>query len=80
VLNWIKKIFGATEKKKGLKLSDHVAQKKPLLLVPSKADLKKLTKAELEANGRKNGLELDKRLTKDKLVNQLHKHLKSLNG
>jgi hypothetical protein len=78
VLNWIKKIFGAGEEKTQ-KLSDHVAKKKPLILVPSKAELKKETKVKLEQMGRKHGIELDRRLTKDKLVNELHKHMKSLN-
>lgn len=78
MLNWIKKIFGAGEEKTQ-KLSDHVAKKKPLILVPSKAELKKETKVKLEQMGRKHGIELDRRLTKDKLVNELHKHMKSLN-
>jgi len=78
VFNWIKKIF-VTEEEKTQKLSDHLAKKKPLILVPSKAELKKLTKVKLEEMGRKNGVELDRRLTKDKLVNELHKHMKSLN-
>jgi len=78
VFNWIKKIF-VKEEEKTQKLSDHLAKKKPLILVPSKAELKKLTKAKLEEMGRKNGIELDRRLTKDKLVNELHKHMKSLN-
>ena len=78
MFNWIKNIFG-TGKAKTQKLSDHVAKKKPLLLVPSKADLKKETKVALEKMGRKHGIELDRRLTKDKLVNELHKHMKSLN-
>jgi len=34
-------------------------------------DLNKLTKTELEALGREHGIELDKRLTKPKLVEQL---------
>lgn len=37
----------------------------------SKTELKKLSKDELEELGRENGLELDKRLTKGKLVDQL---------
>ena len=78
MLNWIKKIFGAGEEKTQ-KLSDHIAKKKPLILVPSKAELKKETKVKLEQMGRKNGIELDRRLTKDKLVNELHKRMKSLN-
>ena len=38
--------------------------------------LKKQTKAELEKLGRKIGVELDKRLTKDKLIKQIRKHSK----
>ena len=40
---------------------------------------KPITKKDLEKMGRKHKLELDRRLTKDKLVNQLHKHMKNLN-
>ena len=40
------------------------------------SNLKKKTKAELEKLGRKIGLELDKRLTKDKLIKQIKKHCK----
>jgi len=36
-------------------------------------------KVKLEQMGRKHGIELDRRLNKDKLVNELHKHMKSLN-
>ena len=39
-------------------------------------DLKKKTKAELEKLGRKIGVELDRRLTKDKLIKQIKKHIK----
>ena len=39
-------------------------------------DLKSKTKAELEKLGRKVGIELDKRLTKDKLIKQIKKHCK----
>ena len=38
--------------------------------------LEKKTKAELEKLGRKIGIELDKRLTKDKLIKQIKKHSK----
>ena len=38
--------------------------------------LKTQTKAELEKLGRKIGIELDKRLTKDKLIKQIRKHCK----
>ena len=38
--------------------------------------LKTQTKAELEKLGRKIGVELDKRHTKDKLIKQIRKHSK----
>jgi len=38
--------------------------------------LEKKTKAELEKLGRKIGIELDKRLTKDKLIKQIKKATK----
>tara|TARA_B100001027_G_scaffold41136_1_gene26181 strand:+ start:13858 stop:14076 length:219 start_codon:yes stop_codon:yes gene_type:complete len=71
MFNWINKIFGSAPKK--------VKKLKPLVLIPKKADLSKMTKKALEDLGRKHKIELDRRLTKDKLVNQLYKHLKSLN-
>ena len=49
--------------------------KKPLVLKET-IDLKgleKKTKAELEKLGREIGIELDKRLTKDKLIKQIKK-------
>ena len=53
---------------------------KPLLLEDEiKTDLKHLktqTKTELEKLGRKIGIELDRRLTKDKLIKQIRKHCK----
>ena len=52
---------------------------KPLVLKDevNLKDLNKKTKAELEKLGRKVGIELDKRLTKDKLIKQIKKHCKS---
>ena len=41
-------------------------------------DLNKKTKAELEKLGRKIGVELDKRLTKAKLISEIKKHNKKL--
>ena len=53
---------------------------KPLVLKDEiNTDLKHLktqTKGELEKLGRKIGVELDKRLTKDKLIKQIRKHSK----
>ena len=41
-------------------------------------DLEKKTKAELEKLGRKIGIELDKRLTKAKLISEIKKQNKKL--
>jgi len=53
---------------------------KPLLLKDEvNTDLKHLrtqTKSDLEKLGRKIGVELDKRLTKEKLIKQIRKHSK----
>lgn len=71
------------------RLNDHVthwskktmAPKKPFGKKTSKtkshtkAQLSKMTKKELEVLGRKAGVELDRRLLKSKLVDQLHKAL-----
>ena len=38
--------------------------------------LKSKTKKELEKLGRKGGVELDRRFTKDKLIKQIKKHIK----
>ena len=52
---------------------------KEIVVKPSfktKKDLAKMTKVKLEQIGRVHGIELDRRLTKDKLVTQLWKHIK----
>jgi len=51
---------------------------KPLVLKDeiNLKDLNKKTKSELEKLGRKVGVELDKRLTKDKLIKQIKKACK----
>ena len=41
----------------------------------AKSELSAMTKVELEAFGRENGIELDKRKTKAKLVEQLYNEL-----
>ena len=40
---------------------------------PKEVNLNKLTKIQLEAKGRKLGIELDRRLKKDKLIKQIQK-------
>lgn len=68
MLNWLKKIFVPTETAEPLVLDKPVVMKK--------AELTKMTKSDLEQLGRAHGIELDKRLTKSKLVNQLWKVVK----
>ena len=46
-----------------------------VLVVRSNTDLTKMTKVELEDLGRKNGIELDRRLKRQTLVKQLRKKL-----
>lgn len=64
------------------KIKEFFFPKKPLIL--KKKDeinlkgLEKKTKAELEKLGRKIGVELDKRLTKSKLISQIKKENKKL--
>ena len=65
IKNWITKPY-----MKPLKL------KKEWQLNTDLKHLKTQTKAELEKLGRKLGVELDKRLTKDKLIKQIRKHSK----
>ena len=81
MLKWIKSIFSS---EKPLVLTDEVKEgkkkieTKPLVVKPSfknKKELSSMTKAKLEEVGRVYGIELDRRLTKDKLVNQLWKSI-----
>lgn len=57
------------------KIKEFFFPKKPLILKDeiNLTGLEKKTKAELEKLGRKIGIELDKRLTKDKLIKQIKK-------
>ena len=61
IKNWITKPY-----MKPLKLKNEIDIK----------GLKNKTKKELEKLGRKVGVELDRRLTKDKLINKIKKHIK----
>ena len=60
------------------KIKEFFFPKKPLVLKNeiNLKGLEKKTKAELEKLGRKIGIELDKRLTKDKLIKQIKKATK----
>ena len=61
----------------GIKQADNivgeppVVEKKPVKL--SKARLNALTKVQLEEKGKELGIEVDKKLLKSKIVNQLYK-------
>ena len=68
------------------RLNDHVTHWSTKTMAPkkpfgkktkshTKAQLSKMTKKDLEKLGRKAGVELDRRLLKSKLVDQLHKAL-----
>tara|TARA_B100000686_G_C16549129_1_gene841572 strand:+ start:14 stop:376 length:363 start_codon:yes stop_codon:yes gene_type:complete len=48
--------------------------------LPSSADLKWMSKIKLEEIGRTVGIELDRRLSQPKLVEQLEAHIASMNG
>ena len=65
--------FGKQGKKKVVKKVAPKVAKKPKKT--TKAELSKLTKVQLEELGRQKGIELDRRLSKAKLVAQLHKKL-----
>ena len=69
MFNWLKNIFVPTETAEPSVLDKPVVWKK--------AELAKMTKKDLEQLGREHGIELDRRLTKAKLVGQVWKEVKS---
>jgi hypothetical protein len=81
LIDWIKKLFGV-EDKAPAKVEPVKAKVEPKKAAVAKgpkvtkAALNKLTKAGLEAEGRKAGIELDKRKKKADLVDELYKVLK----
>jgi len=69
MLNWLKKVFlPAVEDIDALVLEKQVIEKK--------SELTKMSKVQLEELGRAYDVELDRRLTKAKLVDQLWKVVK----
>ena len=85
LIDWIKKLFGALS----VDLNEAPAKVEPVKAKAepkkaavakgpkvTKAALNKLTKAGLEEEGRKAGIELDKRKKKADLVDELYKVLK----
>jgi|TARA_R110002074_G_scaffold349835_1_gene520588 hypothetical protein len=82
MLKWMKKFFNYTPSSPTNEIIDGVTSTPNYLggkpkKVMSKKKLGAMTKQQLESMGRDEGIELDRRLTKSKLVDQLHKHLKS---
>jgi hypothetical protein len=70
MLKWLKTVFMPADLEKEAPL----VLDKPVVM--KKAELTKMTKNDLEQLGRAHGIELDKRLTKAKLVDQLWKEVK----
>lgn len=68
MFTWLKKIFVPAETTEPLVLDKPVVMKK--------AELTKMSKKEIEQLGRAHGIELDRRLTKTKLVNQIWKEVR----
>ena len=68
---WFDSVLKSYDKKTINYLSD---KKKPAVRV---GDLQNKTKKELEDIGRKIGIELDRRLTKDKLINKIKYSVKN---
>lgn len=52
-----------------------IVKKEDIVQIPSKTEMSNMNKAELEEIGRTLGVELDKRLKKEKLIDQLHNHM-----
>jgi hypothetical protein len=71
-LNWI---FGSKPAVKKVSEAAPKVKTKFVNKVMAKSSLMKLTKDQLEQMGRENGIELDRRKTKEKLVDRLHKRL-----
>ena len=84
MFKWISSMFKSAPVEEALVLTKEVKKKakditNELVVKPSfkaKKELASLSKAKLEEVGRIHGIELDKRLTKDKLVSQLWKAIK----
>jgi len=81
MLTWIKKFFNYTPSSPTNEIINGVTSTPNYLggkpkKVMSKKKMAALTKHQLESMGRDEGIELDRRLTKSKLINQLHSHLK----
>ena len=65
---WMRKFFDNTPQS----ISDEIIEQ----VVPTRSELSKKTKKELEALGRDKGIELDRRKTKQRIIDDLIKHIK----
>jgi hypothetical protein len=70
MLKWLKKIFVPAE----TPIEEVLVLKKQV--IGKKSELTKMTKVQLEELGREYNIELDRRLTKTKLVDQIWKVVK----
>ena len=77
MFQWLNGWFDNTPKSKKEKIEKVKADTAAKIVnkVQSKTSLMKLTKIQLEQMGRENGIELDRRKTKEKLVDRLHRRL-----
>ena len=76
MFGFLKKLFGAVDENNNGSIVDDVTQhvvKVAKKITKTKKELEALTKKQLEEHGRNLGIELDRRLTKAKLVVQLQK-------
>ena len=71
MFKWIKETFFPTRKVKVAVKPQSAKALKSAKVRYTKAELNKMTRKELEAYGRVFGFEVDKRLTKDKIVKQV---------
>jgi len=78
LIDWLKKLFGKDDAP--VKKIDPVKEPKKAAAAKgpkvTKASLNKLTKVQLEEEGRKAGIELDRRKKKAELVDELFKVVK----
>tara|TARA_R110002012_G_C11234432_1_gene564510 strand:+ start:279 stop:521 length:243 start_codon:yes stop_codon:yes gene_type:complete len=77
MFQWLNGWFDNTPKSKKDKIKKAKADTAAEIVkkVMPKSSLMKLTKIQLEQMGRENGIELDRRKTKEKLVDRLHRRL-----
>jgi len=88
MFNWLSGWFTPTKKNKMYTVTKYPLEHKTehknkspkvaknTIKIMTKAQMVSLTKLQLESMGRENGIELDRRNTKTKLIEQLHKKLK----